>query len=422
MALELSQEGIPILGGAAYPEPLRNEPALTDDLLLEELVHARHSPLHEGIRPRYGCLIVADLADLPAGVLDPHHLVTDPAAHLTLRPLVDGHHTVVVRDLAGRAGVAITPVEGELDVVDLIRTWKAVSIQRLADGRIRVGTEAGVALADGGDWSLRPSTGAVMRDLLHQLNLPGDDRMQRFAHLRSLLEFCFHALSPNGIGATLVVSLDKDCSALLHGASDTGQSPPLAINVFERDEQQYFLNLLAANDGACFTDPDGQLRHYTVKLKATERAMELMSEMGGTRHTSSKRFSFDHPGALVVVVSADGPVTLFCAGAKVGRLTSARSDDGTSWIANTPSSVRLTLGTSWHHLECPRCQTPHLVGVTAPEPNPARQDATSTPREPIQAACAACGTTLGSFESAVHVEVRIRMPWVAEPPTDGSPS
>ena len=35
------------------------------------------------------------------------------------------------------------------------------------------------------------------------------------------------------------------------------------------------------------------------------------------RHRSAQRFSYDHPTATVVVVSEDGPVTLFHAGSLI---------------------------------------------------------------------------------------------------------
>ncbi len=58
------------------------------------------------------------------------------------------------------------------------------------------------------------------------------------------------------------------------------------------------------------------------------RLVEEMAEAGlildvdgyrGTRHTSGRRYSFDDPGATVIVVSEDGPVTAM----RAGRLLAA---------------------------------------------------------------------------------------------------
>ena len=38
----------------------------------------------------------------------------------------------------------------------------------------------------------------------------------------------------------------------------------------------------------------------------------------GTRHTSARRYSADDPGATVIVVSEDGPVTVMRAGHLLG--------------------------------------------------------------------------------------------------------
>jgi DNA integrity scanning protein DisA with diadenylate cyclase activity len=41
--------------------------------------------------------------------------------------------------------------------------------------------------------------------------------------------------------------------------------------------------------------------------------------LGGTRHTSARRFSHDDPAAVVIVVSEDGPVTVLRGGDLIGR-------------------------------------------------------------------------------------------------------
>jgi hypothetical protein len=39
--------------------------------------------------------------------------------------------------------------------------------------------------------------------------------------------------------------------------------------------------------------------------------------MRGTRHTSAARHTYDCPDVLAFVVSADGPVTVFCDGRRI---------------------------------------------------------------------------------------------------------
>jgi len=51
--------------------------------------------------------------------------------------------------------------------------------------------------------------------------------------------------------------------------------------------------------------------------------------LGGTRHTSGRRYSYDDPGAIVVAVSGDGPVSVFQAGVVLGSSRGRRTPVGT---------------------------------------------------------------------------------------------
>ena len=52
-----------------------------------------------------------------------------------------------------------------------------------------------------------------------------------------------------------------------------------------------------------------------VPSKASERTVE---PLGGTRHTSGRRYSYDDQLATVIAVSEDGPVSVFRGGAVLG--------------------------------------------------------------------------------------------------------
>ena len=53
-----------------------------------------------------------------------------------------------------------------------------------------------------------------------------------------------------------------------------------------------------------------------VQLLTSEHSRAL-DPIGGTRHTSALRFSADEPGALVFVVSSNGPLSVFRHGARL---------------------------------------------------------------------------------------------------------
>ena len=56
-----------------------------------------------------------------------------------------------------------------------------------------------------------------------------------------------------------------------------------------------------------------------MRLVPSPEAESEVDGLRGMRHTSGRRYSFDDPGATVVVVSEDGPVTVLRAGDVIGR-------------------------------------------------------------------------------------------------------
>ena len=77
--------------------------------------------------------------------------------------------------------------------------------------------------------------------------------------------------------------------------------------------------MLAQVDGAAFVDSSGILRRLGVRLIPSASAEGTVDAVGGTRHTSARRYSADDPDAVVVAVSEDGPVTVFRGGRVIGR-------------------------------------------------------------------------------------------------------
>jgi DNA integrity scanning protein DisA with diadenylate cyclase activity len=76
---------------------------------------------------------------------------------------------------------------------------------------------------------------------------------------------------------------------------------------------------LAQVDGATIFDSEGVLRQLGVRLVPTPAAEEMVEALGGTRHTSGRRYSHDDPLATVIAVSEDGPVSVLRNGELLGR-------------------------------------------------------------------------------------------------------
>jgi DNA integrity scanning protein DisA with diadenylate cyclase activity len=65
--------------------------------------------------------------------------------------------------------------------------------------------------------------------------------------------------------------------------------------------------------------PDGVLRRLGVRLVPSRGSESAVAALGGTRHTSGLRYSYDDPSAIVIVVSEDGPVSVLRNGQVLGR-------------------------------------------------------------------------------------------------------
>jgi len=89
---------------------------------------------------------------------------------------------------------------------------------------------------------------------------------------------------------------------------------------------------------------NGQLLAVNVILLSERASEEAVPAMKGTRHTSAARHTYDCPGVLAFVVSADGPVTVFSDGQRIADLKMSEGlvpktpDQITALLARRPLS------------------------------------------------------------------------------------
>ena len=67
------------------------------------------------------------------------------------------------------------------------------------------------------------------------------------------------------------------------------------------------------------------IRKVAVGLRWSDEAEAAVHDPRGMRHRSARRFSFDHPDVPVVVVSEDGPVTVYRSGEVVGTTSAVEA-------------------------------------------------------------------------------------------------
>lgn len=71
------------------------------------------------------------------------------------------------------------------------------------------------------------------------------------------------------------------------------------------------MTCLTQQDLAALVGGGGDVEAIGVGLRWSAAAESAVPVDRGMRHRSAQRWSFDHPTAIVVVVSGDGPVTVY---------------------------------------------------------------------------------------------------------------
>ncbi|MDO3401372.1 DNA integrity scanning protein DisA nucleotide-binding domain protein [Mycolicibacterium neoaurum] len=417
---ELSDEEVPLTDPDMFPTGLRREWPRALDVVCEEIVHARYVEVHEGYRPSYGCVLVPALTDI--GAADGITLAQLTANHETpadsplteelsdtpwlnedvapkLRQIIDGSSTFLIRDLDGRFAFGTVPAADELALLELSRALSGVCIQRLGSGRIQVLTTEIVCVNDNFDWRWLTTASEILPKLIATLEPPSDMLEDITVHLGELLDLCVHLLSPRGIGATVVWRISAGPSGAW---SNQPTTPPVRLNFFDKRDRSAIVALLATVDGACVVARDGALMSYWAMLDPSTTAKELVTEQGGTRHTSAKRYSYDEPGSLVVVVSADGPVSVFSDGARLVRLADAAKDRGREWMTRLALDDAAQIAIQAHRIACQRCDKQIHIDI---DTHPAATDTVSV-------SCPVCATTpLATYENVVRSKVWVAKDW-----------
>lgn len=285
-------------------------------LLFEELDHCRRVPMFEGRRPTYGAIILPRgraVAEYRAGLdaID-YDLVPLDDDHTAGRIYADGRASFLVRSVGG--GVALACFAGsmlmEADLVRLQRTTCGAIIQRTPVlDVVRLAIDESMVTWDGRQWHRRP-TAIALADVLIE-RVPELD----VSFANHLLELAVHWLAPSRIGATIVV---HDGDAIEWSSLDTSTAARTPqLSVCDRRHFSALTTVLRQHDLAVIVDRDGSLRKVAVGLRWTPEAERAVSSDRGMRHRSAQRYSHDHPTATLVVVSEDGPVSVFRSGAVV---------------------------------------------------------------------------------------------------------
>jgi hypothetical protein len=364
--------------------------------LLRELSYARRAVRHEGRIPRYGSLVFAAVPDWDQAPQAPQLVSAGNVDSETLRRFADGRSSFVLVTPEGVAGLASFEhsVEDEVSALRLLRTG-AVVVQRNERGGVRVCDPGGVVLWTGSRWLFKPRAEFYGR-VLHRLAPHADA-----AVLTGLLELAVHSLAAARVGGTFVWNLDGCPPDDRRGGlvELTGAITGPELSVARRAHFSAILSVASQVDLATIVAADGRVGPIGARLDHSARAGTLVAPIGGARHTSARRFTYDVPGVLAVVVSASGRVTAFTGGAIAAEISPDQRAAGTPATLGSRSD-----GEAPGVVSCGRCEQPLLVIPASGPGEEAVSEAVS------ERPCPVCGAAVPIHPFSIILGVPVRAP------------
>lgn len=323
------------------------------EVLVDELVSARYVSVHEGIRPTYGAVIYK------ASRRDSEVSSGDGVPADQVRALADGVRTFVERaaDDLTYLGLATLALDSETDAVARAISDDCVIVQRRDEGTISVTFAKEIWINELFTWRRQRSARSRALGVKRELRVKGDP----FQLVIALLEFAQHELSPRGIGATLVIPVRPEHEPSEEGLTSAGTRPPLTISASSADDLYKLRTFLRVVDGACIFDAHGHVWRTQAKLAATKDASARLGSNKGSRHSSASWFSYDHPEYVVIVVSADGPVSVWSDGRNITSLLDDSGSQNDS-VSTVPDDRDALVGADVE-LQCENCKSPLIVAA-----------------------------------------------------------
>jgi hypothetical protein len=307
LAEELEESGLRLDGTEAFHQ-----------MLVEEIDHALRPPVHEGRVPSGGTILdpTSDPATWAPGTrLDITRTSVGEQPLTAVRRFADGISSWVVRRTDGPDEWMVfdRPAGSERDLVVQADVYGATIVQRHPAGSVRVVGTFGVLRWDGYSWHHEPPVRRWI-DVVTTCLVFGDPDV-----LGAMLEFAVHDLGSLRIGSLLVYRPDATPGPTL----EERLPPPPPLDIRRPAHLAPLRHALAQVDGAAIFDAEGVLRGLGVRLVPSTSAEATVEALGGTRHTSGRRYSRDDPLATVVAVSEDGPVSVLRNGAVLGHTNTA---------------------------------------------------------------------------------------------------
>ena len=263
------------------------------DVLVDELDYAMRPPRHERRVASYGALVFptepVDAWEATTGLHATYNVATQRADD-EVRRYADGLSSWAVRTAAGVEALVVfdRATSSERDLVVVAEATGAMVVQRHPNGEVRLVGSFGVARWDGIGWQIEPpATMWLEANACSQ-------KSEVISTLNALLRFAVHDLGASGIGAMFVIEpTDWETRAFERRLPTP---PPLSIH--QPQTLGPLRHVLSQLDGAALVDRGGVFRELGVRISPTVEAEATVAPIGGTRHTTGRRYSADDPESV----------------------------------------------------------------------------------------------------------------------------
>ena len=184
----------------------------------------------------------------------------------------------------------------------------------------------------------------------------GSMPFSHYAPLHALLRLAYYFLGSKNVGTTLVWRLHGPINETMKGLSKIG-TDLATIGLRIDDESVYSIieHLVKYHDGAVIVSPEGIIEYLGAHLLYGDDTTRHIIPDKGTRHTSAKRFSFEHPETLVCVVSQDGPVSVYSDGYKVTEMAAELGNAVSEWLKKAVPAKAEDISTTYYDVRCRGC-------------------------------------------------------------------
>ncbi|MBL8678569.1 MAG: DNA integrity scanning protein DisA nucleotide-binding domain protein [Myxococcales bacterium] len=128
------------------------------------------------------------------------------------------------------------------------------------------------------------------------------------------LRFATCDVVPYNAGTTLVLCPTEELAR--DEVKKQSNQSSIGLRIGSRADRRVLANYLAQMDGATILDNELNVVAVGVQLVPSDEAVRnvVADPRHGTRHSSAARYSYDNPALIVVVVSQDGPISVFRSG------------------------------------------------------------------------------------------------------------